>query len=148
LGSFLLIHAIKILLWPICHWLMWREDFDGCRSNWEYFEALKTREPMSGPEFYRRYYKDSGIPEGLVVCFLDFHATFWDKDPELTRPEDDLFRVYGGFDMAPPWMKAVEKEFAIKITPKDIESLKNGSFDELVKLVFQKWTEQAEQMSR
>ncbi len=80
--------------------LSWWTDFDGIRSDWEYRRRIRSRERLGGHEFYHRFYQASGIPEELVVALRDFHASYWEEDPALLRPEDDLLQIHSGADFA------------------------------------------------
>jgi hypothetical protein len=94
--------------------LFWWQDHDGIRSAWEYRRRIRTRERLTGEEFYRRFYAGSGIPAELVVAVRDFHAAYWGEDPELLRPEDDLFAVNAGADCA-GWVAELRARFGVEV---------------------------------
>jgi hypothetical protein len=95
-------------------WVMWREDFDGMRSAWEYHRRCRTRERLDGATFFARYYAGSGLPRELVVDFRDFHASYWGEDPARLRPEDDLLRVNSGVDCT-DWVQAMDRRYGLAL---------------------------------
>jgi hypothetical protein len=94
--------------------LFWWQDFDGIRSSWEYSRRIRTWERLSGAEFFRRYYYASGIPEELVVALRKFHASYWEEDPELLRPGDDLLRISSGADLV-DWAARMHARFGVMV---------------------------------
>jgi hypothetical protein len=95
--------------------LLWWQDFDGMRSAWEYHRRIRTRERLTGDEFYRRFYAGSGMPADLIVAVRDFHASHWGENPELLRPEDDLFAVNAGLDCA-EWVREAKARFGVTLS--------------------------------
>lgn len=117
--------------------LLWWQDFDGMRSSWEYHRRCRKRERVSGERFYSRFYQDGELPKELVIRFRDFHAGYWGEDPELLRPEDDLFQVNAGADVA-EWVKQVEAQFGVAIrweTRSSGYDMPDATFDSLLRFV-------------
>jgi hypothetical protein len=120
--------------------LIWWQDFDGIHSTWEYRRLCRTRERLSGEEFFQRFYQASGIPPELVIGFRQFHADYWGEVPELLRPEDDLFRVNAGADFA-DWLAKTESLFGVVIrweTKASGYDMPDATFDSLLRLVHRK----------
>jgi hypothetical protein len=119
--------------------LFWWQDFDGIRSAWEYHRRCRTRERLTGEEFYRRFYQDSGLPPELVIGFRQFHADFWGEPPEVLRPEDDLFQVNAGADFA-GWVAEAESLYGV-VFPWEGEGtydMQDVTFDSLVRFIHRK----------
>ncbi len=92
--------------------LFWWQDFDGIRSSWDYHRRIRTRERLTGEEFYHRFYAHSDIPAELVIAVRDFHASYWGENPELLRPEDDLFAVNAEADFV-GWVNEARARFGV-----------------------------------
>jgi hypothetical protein len=104
---------VIVALLVIGVWLIfWWQDFEGMQSAWEYHRRIRRRERLDNVEFYRRYYATSGIPAELVIAVRDFHASYFGEDPELLRPEDDLFAINAGIDCA-TWFAEVRTRFGV-----------------------------------
>jgi hypothetical protein len=100
------------------YYLFWWQDFEGMRSTFEYHQKIRKRERLSGEAFYQRFYADSGLPPDLVVAVRDFYASYWEEDPELLYPEDDLLICNSGVDLV-DWANKAEKLFGVVI-PEDL----------------------------
>jgi len=120
--------------------LVWWQDHDGIRSAWEYHRRIRARERLTGEEFYRRFYPDSDIPAELVVAVRDFHAAYWSEDPELLRPEDDLFQVNAGADSA-GWVAEARARFGVTVPESATPELRaglpalDGTFDSILRCI-------------
>jgi hypothetical protein len=120
--------------------LFWWRDFEGMRSAWEYYRRIRQRLRLGSDEFYRRYYAASGIPADLVFAVRDFHASYFGEDPELLRPEDDLFAINAGIDCA-TWFAEARTRFGVIVpvtfTPELRAALPrlDQSFDTVVRCI-------------
>ncbi|MFO0876105.1 MAG: hypothetical protein U0840_01930 [Gemmataceae bacterium] len=130
--------CLFVALGTLVGWVMWREDFDGMRSSWEYHRRCRSREALDGATFFARYYAESGLPREVVVDFRDFHATYWGEDPARLRPEDDLLRVNSGADCT-DWVQTMGQRYGLALPeplPRDLTAVlpvTEPTFDALVR---------------
>jgi hypothetical protein len=116
---------------PLIGWLMWREDFDGMRSEWLWRLERKKRKPLSTQQFYEQFYRTSGVSEQIVARLLALQANYWKIDAAIIRPEDDYPRIFcddGEF------VKRIESEFEVTIADRDLEQV-DGSFDSIARYI-------------
>lgn len=98
-------------------WLMWWQDFEGMKSAWIYHRTCRTREKLTGDEFFQKYYAETEIPSELAIGFRQFHATYFSEKPELLRPEDDLFQINSGLDFA-EYVALVQEKYGVRLPEK------------------------------
>jgi hypothetical protein len=129
----LLVFAVLTVAVAVLCWLL---DHDGMRSSYQYHRLCRRRERLSGEEFYRRFYRGSGLPTELVIGFRDFHAGYWGEAPEVLRPEDDLFRVNAGADLA-GWVAEVESLYGVAFRWVGAETydMPDVTFDSMVRFI-------------
>ena len=116
---------------PLIGCLMWREDFDGMRSEWRWRRERKKRKRLSVQQFCQQFYLTSGVSEQIIARLLALQANYWKIDAALIRPEDDYPRVFGD-DGA--FVKRIELEFDITIADRDLEKV-DGSFDSIARYI-------------
>lgn len=130
--------VVSIIILVALALLFWRQDFDGIRSSREYHRRRHARESLSAQEFFYRFYRDSGLTPELVISFRQFHATYWAEDPELLRPEDDLFLINSGSDYA-AWFAKITLLYEVEIPEKarEGEKIRDRSFDSVLRFIHQ-----------
>ena len=55
-----------IIATPVIWWQLWRDNFDGMRTEYE----IKKRPKLEFDEFYARFYSESGILQSTVASML------------------------------------------------------------------------------
>lgn len=121
-------------------WAMWRENFDGIRSEFEYYRDVKKRPCLTPEEYYRQYYATSDIPRETVDRFMCMQTKFWQEPLETMRPEDDFFMIYAGADFTADWLVEVENEFRTDLSDDDRRDVTETSNDTLLRMVHRKIT--------
>ena len=123
--------AFIAIISPLIFWLMWREDFDGMQSEWRYYRACKSRQPLSPDEFYEEFYLSSGIEKCTVAGLSEVCVEVYGVKAELIRPEDNYPRAYDGDDEL---IEAIEARFGIDVKSDDLSAI-DGTFDSLARYV-------------
>jgi hypothetical protein len=125
---------------PIIWWLMWREDFDGIRSEWFYNRERKRRQFLSPQQFYDQFYRSQGIKKETILRLLELHAEVWEVEPGLIRPHDNYSRIYGGADDG-ELIDRIKSDFGVAIPQEDLPTI-DGSFDSIARYVDARLSEQ------
>lgn len=120
--------AVVVSLSPIIYWLMWREDFEGMRSEWQFNRECKRRDRLTSGEFFDHFYGASGVPKDVIARLLELHARIWGVDSELIRPQDNYPQITGHFVDAESTFLAFAMEFGIEIPGTDVSRI-SGTFD-------------------
>ena len=111
--------VVSALVW----WALWRDDFDGMRTEY----SIKKRERLDFEEFYAQFYAKSGLPKATVSRILDITAEQFGLPAGCIRPSDNLLQT----DLADTIYYVVEiaEEFGFP-QPTHVELLDlDGSFD-------------------
>ncbi|MGI8977701.1 MAG: hypothetical protein ACR2FY_00600 [Pirellulaceae bacterium] len=120
-----------VILGPLIFWLMWREDFDGMQSEWRYYRACKSRQPLSLDDFYAEFFASSGIEKSTIGGLKEIVAELYGVQGPLIRPEDNYPRI---FDADDELIEAIEGRFGIAMKNDDLSRI-DGSFNSIARYV-------------
>lgn len=120
---------LAAILGALVFWIMWREDFDGMRSEWRYYRDRKSRKPLSLDDFYERYYTSSNIEKGTIEQLAEVCAELYRVKTELIRPDDNYPRIFGCDEEL---IDAIESRFGIAMKDDDLSQI-DGTFDSIAR---------------
>ena len=118
-----------IVFLPFVWWAMWREDFDGMRTEAE----MKRRTSLSFDEFYDQYYADSGISRSIVLRILDVTADQFGVAAGQIRPDDNFLQT--NLADAIYYVIEISEEFGLSTKRLDELEQTDGTFDNIVRYV-------------
>ena len=107
---------------------MWREDFDGMKTE----SQMKRRPKLSIDEFYDQFYADSDICKSTITRLLDITAEQFGVHRGQIRPDDNFLQTTLGDTIY--YVIEISEEFG---TPKRISDgdMIDGTFDNLARWV-------------
>lgn len=116
-----------IFFGPFLWWLMWREDFDGIRTE----SQMKRRPKMTLDEFYNQFYADSDISKSTISRLLDITAEQFGIDRGQIRPADNFLQTNLGDTIY--YVIEISEEFGIidRVSDDDVD----GTFDNVARWV-------------
>ena len=118
-----------IIAGPFIWWAMWREDFDGMRTESE----MKRRPKMSLDEFYDQYYANSEIPRTIVSRILNLTAEQFGIAAGQIRPDDNFLQTNLADTMY--YVVEISEEFGLSRTRQHELEQTDGTFENIVRHV-------------
>ena len=118
-----------ILFMPFVWWAMWREDFDGIRTE----SKMKRRPNLSFDEFYDQYYASSEISRTIVSRMLSLTAEQFGVVAGQVRPEDNFLQANLADTMY--YVIEISEEFGLSLTRQHELEQTDGTFDNIVRCV-------------
>ncbi len=111
---------------PVIWWQLWRDNFDGMRTEYE----IKKRPKLEFDEFYARFYSESGILQSTVASMLAITSEQFGIPTGCIRPDDNFLQT----DLADTMWYIVEisEEFGIPKARQDELEVLDGTFDNIV----------------
>jgi len=118
-----------IIFGPFVWWAMWREDFDGMRTESE----MKRRPKLSLDEFYDQFYATSNVPRSVVSRILNITGEQFGIATGQIRPDDNFLQT----DLADTMYYVVEiaEEFELSRSRQHELEQTDGTFDNIVRYV-------------
>ena len=117
-----------IVFSPLLWWIMWREDFDGMRTE----SQIKRRSKLTVDIFYEQFYAGSDIPKSTIVRLLEITAEQFGVDRGQIRPDDNFLRSTLGDTMF--YVIEISEEFGIPDRISDGDQ-NDGTFDNIARWV-------------
>ena len=117
-----------IFFGPLLWWIMWREDFDGMKTEWR----MKRRPKLSIGEFYDQFYADSGICKSTIARLLDITAEQFGIHRGQIRPDDNFLQTTLGDTIF--YVIEISEEFGTPNRISDSDKI-NGTFDNAARWV-------------
>lgn len=107
---------------------MWREDFDGMRTE----SQMKRRPKLTLDDFYSEFYADSDISKSTISRLLDITAEQFGIHPGQIRPHDNFLQTSLGDTIY--YVLEISEEFEIpnRISNDDEN---DGTFDNIARWV-------------
>jgi acyl carrier protein len=121
--------TLAILLGLFVYRAMWREDFDGMRTE----AQITNRKLLTVDDFYQQYYADSGIPLTVVSRILDITAEQFGIPQGYIRPEDNFLQTDLGDTIF--YVVELSEEFGLSKARQDTCAEIDGTFDNTVRYI-------------
>lgn len=113
-----------LLLW----WIMWREDFDGMRTQ----SHMERRPKLTADEFYNQFYANSDISQSTINRLLEITAEQFGVHRGQIRPDDNFLQTTLGDTIY--YVTEISEEFGIPDQIVDNGEI-DGTFDEIARWV-------------
>jgi hypothetical protein len=114
---------------PLVWWAMWREDFDGMRTE----AQIKKHAKLSLDDFYAQFYSDSGISPTLIRRILNISAEQFGISMGCIRPTDNFLQTNLADTMY--YVVEISEEFDLPRSWQDALADLDGTFDNIVRHV-------------
>ena len=112
------------LLWSI----MWREDFDGMKTE----SQMRRRNELTVDEFYDQFYADSDLSKSTISRLLNITAEQFGIKRGQIRPEDNFLQTALGDTIY--YVVEISEEFRIPDRITDGDKI-DGTFDNIARWV-------------
>lgn len=118
-----------MIVWgPILWWLMWREDFDGMKTE----SQMKRRPKLTLDEFHNQFYADSDICKSTISRLLDITAEQFGIHRGQIRPDDNFLQTTLGGSIF--YVIEISEEFGIPDRISEGGEM-DGTFDNIARWV-------------
>ena len=118
-----------IIFGPFIWWAMWREDFDGMRTE----ARIKKRPQLSFDDFFQQFYVDSDIPPTVISRILNITSEQFGIARGCIRPNDNLLQANLADTMY--YVVEIAEEFDLSRSRQHELEQTDGTFDNIVRYV-------------
>ncbi len=118
--------VLPIFIGPLLLWLMWREDFDGMKTE----SRMKRRPKLTLDEFYAQFYSESEISKSTIARLLDITADQFGIHQGQIRPDDNFHQTNLGATIY--YVMDIAEEFEIPDRISDGDKF-DGTFDNIAR---------------